>query len=509
MITKRMEHFYMSKNYSFPDSFKYLNAFLIADLVDLPMHIINNEGVIIFVNNAWSKLYKVNREDAVDKSIQEIISSHLNYLYSVNEEPLNDGDKGVIYKQVKEQVTQSIAIRVLKERKKLSMITTTPDDEDRKILVTSTPIFNEKSEIVYVITVVQDLSKISELKDQLDAQIEQNKMLSEKLKSYKDDNKSGIIGSSKKITEIKKLVPVVAKTDAAILILGESGVGKEVLAKEIFKNSNRKDKPFVTINCAAIPEHLLESEMFGYEKGAFTGAVKSKEGLFETANSGTIMLDEIGTMPLSLQPKLLRVLQENEFMRVGGTKKIPLDVRIISATNENLLTLIKTGEFRQDLYYRLNVIPIKIPPLRERKEDIRLLCYKFLEDFNKKYSKNKIFNEKSLLLLEQYDWPGNIRELKNAIERLVILGERDVICANQVNKITKISGNENSEIEDNIEIDDSLSLKEAVQALEKRIITLALTKYKTTYKAAEVLKTTQPTIVRKAKALGIEKTWVQ
>lgn len=496
----------MSKDYSFPESFKYLNAFLVADLVDLPMHIINNEGVIIFVNNAWSKLYKVNREDAVDKSIQEIISRHLNYLYSVSDGQLDDGDKGLVYRQVKEHVTQSIAIRVLKERKKLSMITTTPDDDDIKILVTSTPIFNEKNEIVYVITVVQDLSKISELKYQLDAQIEQNKMLSKKLKLFRED-KSTIIGNSKKITEIKKLIPVVSKTDASILILGESGVGKEVIAKEIFSKSNRNDKPFVTINCAAIPENLLESEMFGYEKGAFTGAVNSKEGLFEVANGGTILLDEIGTMPLSLQPKLLRVLQENEFMRVGGTKKISLDVRIISATNENLFNLLKTGEFRQDLYYRLNVIPLKVPPLRERKEDIRLLCYKFLEDFNKKYNKNKVFNEKSLLLLEQYDWPGNIRELKNTIERLVILGEKDVICANHVINLTKTNGNYN--FEDNIEVNDNISLKEAVQALEKKIITDALTKYKTTYKAAEMLKTTQPTIVRKAKSLGIEKNWEQ
>ncbi|MGB4439130.1 MAG: sigma 54-interacting transcriptional regulator [Sedimentibacter sp.] len=494
----------MSKNYSFLESFNYMNAFLIADLVDLPIHIINNQGNIIFVNKVWSKIYHVNREDAVDKHIQEIMSKYLNYLYSINEETQSNGESGFTYKQVKEHVTQSLAIRVLNEKKKLSMITTIPD-VDNKMMVTSTPVFNEKNEIVYVITVVQDLTKISDITDKLEAQIEKNRVLSEKLKFYKENNNSKIIGNSKKMTEIKKLIPIVAKTDASILILGESGVGKEVIAKDIYSNSLRKDKPFMTINCAAIPENLLESEMFGYEKGSFTGAVKAKEGLFEVAKGGTILLDEIGTMPLSLQPKLLRVLQENEFMHVGGTKKIPLDVRIISATNENLLTLIKTGEFRQDLYYRLNVIPIKVPPLRERKEDIRLLCLKFLDDFNHKYSKQKIFNDKALFYLEQYNWPGNIRELKNAIERLVILGEKDVITSKQVLFITTPNGQEQLEPTEYMEIDFNISLKEAVQSLEKKLISEALSKYKTTYKAAEALKTTQPTIVRKAKMLGIKK----
>ncbi len=247
--------------------------------------------------------------------------------------------------------------------------------------------------------------------------------------------------------------------------------------------------------------------MFGYEKGAFTGAVKAKEGLFELANGGTILLDEIGTMPLSLQPKLLRVLQENEFMRVGGTKKIPLDVRVISATNENLLNQIKTGNFRQDLYYRLNVIPIKIPPLRERKDDIKLFCLKFLEDFNIKYNRNKFFNDKALFYLEQYEWPGNIRELKNAIERLVVVGEKDVICANQVLTITNPNELIKLESNNNFDLEEDISLKDAVQSLERKLIQDALKKYKTTYKAAEALKTTQPTIVRKAKLLGIEKNW--
>jgi len=500
-----MEVLVLKYNYSFPESYKYLNAFFVSDLVDLPIHIINNEGLIIFVNKTWCDVYKMQKHEAYGKHIQEIMSKHLDYFLSVNEDSYAN-ENIYVYSLFDKTTSQSTAILALNQRKKISMVTHAPDN--RKLMVTSTPIFNGKNEVEYVFTLVQDLTKISDLKERLDAEIEKNKIPCDKIKSLKENNSySKIIGNSKKIKEIKSLLASVAKTDASVLILGESGVGKEVLSKEIYSNSLRNDKPFITVNCAAIPENLLESEMFGYEKGAFTGAVKAKEGLFELANGGTILLDEIGTMPLSLQPKLLRVLQENEFMRVGGTKKIPLDVRVISATNENLLTQIKTGNFRQDLYYRLNVIPIKIPPLRERKDDIKLFCLKFLEDFNIKYNRNKFFNDKALFYLEQYEWPGNIRELKNAIERLVVVGEKDVICANQVLTITNPNELIKLESNNNFDLEEDISLKDAVQSLERKLIQDALKKYKTTYKAAEALKTTQPTIVRKAKLLGIEKNW--
>jgi len=246
--------------------------------------------------------------------------------------------------------------------------------------------------------------------------------------------------------------------------------------------------------------------MFGYEKGAFTGAVTSKPGLFEVANGGTIFLDEIGTMPLSLQPKLLRVLQENEFMRVGGTKKISLDVRFISATNEKLMEMISSGKFRQDLYYRLNVIPVKIPPLKDRKDDIRILSERFLDEFNKKYNKRKMFNESALAGLEKYDWPGNIRELRNAIERLVIIGEKDVICENQLSFLAQ-SKDQMPDSQLNYNIDSSISLKDAVKKYEKALIQDALKKHKTTYGAAKALRTSQSMIARKSKSFGINKDW--
>jgi transcriptional regulator with PAS, ATPase and Fis domain len=497
----------MAYNYSFPEGFKYLNAFFISDLVDLPIHIINNKGFIIFVNKSWSKTYNIRKEDVVGRHIQDIFANELNYFASINDSvEINNGEETFSYDHYNEISSQSNAIRALNEKKKITMISHTTDDS--QVMATSTPIFNNNNEVEYVFTLIQDLTKISDWKERLDAEIEKNKILNEKILSLKKlgDN-SKIVGNSKKIKEIKNLISTVAKTDASILLLGESGVGKEVVAKEIYSNSLRKDKPFITVNCSAIPENLLESEMFGYEKGAFTGAVKSKAGLFELAEGGTILLDEIGTMPLSLQPKLLRVLQENEFMRVGGTKKIPLDVRIIAATNENLFNLISSGHFRQDLYYRLNVIPINIPPLRERKDDIKLLCFNFLETFNTKYGKNKFLNDKALFLMEQYDWPGNIRELRNAIERLVIVGNRDMVTSDQVLYIIKPDELLKSKNGDNFELDDSLSLRDAVQSFEKRLIQDALTKYKTTYKAAEALKTTQPTIARKAKQFGIEKGW--
>jgi len=235
----------------------------------------------------------------------------------------------------------------------------------------------------------------------------------------------GIVAKSRRILEIVDIIKDVADTTATVLLTGESGVGKEVFAKAIHKLSSRADKPFIKINCAAIPEELLESELFGYEKGAFTGANTTKKGKFELANGGTIFLDEIGDMPLLLQSKLLRVLQEKEIERLGSSKTIKVDVRIIAATNKNLEKMVQEGTFREDLYYRLNVIPIHIPPLRERKEDIPLLIYYFVDKFSNLYGKKLTISKELVDLLIDYDWPGNVRELQNTIERMVILSKSE------------------------------------------------------------------------------------
>ncbi len=244
---------------------------------------------------------------------------------------------------------------------------------------------------------------------------------------YKDMHIEGVVGRSKYILDILDIVHRVAPTNATVLLRGESGVGKEVFARAIHFLSPRSNKPFITVNCAAIPENLLEAELFGYEKGAFTGAYSSKKGKFELAQGGTIFLDEIGDMPLSLQVKLLRVLQEKEVERIGSGKPIKVDVRIIAATNRNLEEMIKKSLFREDLYYRLNVVPIYIPPLRERKEDIPVLTSYFVEQFCKEYGKRINISQEVMDAFLNYEWKGNVRELQNVIERMIILDTDGVL----------------------------------------------------------------------------------
>ena len=239
-------------------------------------------------------------------------------------------------------------------------------------------------------------------------------------------NIEGIVGCSPSIKNLVNLIKKIATTDITVLITGESGTGKSLVAKAIHFLSHRKDKPFITINCSAIPETLLEAELFGYEKGAFSGAYTSKKGKFELANGGTLFLDEIGDLPLSLQPKLLRVLQEKEIEKLGSEETIQIDVRIIAATNKNLEELIKQGLFREDLYYGISVLPIHIPPLRERKEDIPILVEHFLNIFNQRYRKNIKIEPGALQLMINYPWYGNVRELANTLERLVILKDKDI-----------------------------------------------------------------------------------
>jgi two-component system response regulator HydG len=260
------------------------------------------------------------------------------------------------------------------------------------------------------------------------ALVVENRFLHEQLERVGHDRDTDVIGQSDAIRNVTKLAEQVAPSQASILIQGESGTGKEAIASLIHKIGPRADQPFIKVSCAALPETLLESELFGYEKGAFTGAVSQKEGRFELANKGTLFLDEIGEITPALQVKLLRVLQEGEFERVGGTKVLKCNVRIISATNINLTTAIKQKRFREDLYYRLNVITIDIPPLRERKEDIPLLVSHFLKIYQEK--NNKAIDgiaEDVLDILTDYTWPGNVRELKNVIERAVVLTQGRVI----------------------------------------------------------------------------------
>jgi Nif-specific regulatory protein len=309
----------------------------------------------------------------------------------------------------------------------------------------------------------------------------EKKYLESQLKAIlNQSNIEGIIGKSRVIKELSETIKKIAPTPATVLLTGESGVGKEVFAKAIHYNSQRAKKPFIKLNCAAIPEDLLESELFGYEKGAFTGANATKKGKFELANGGTIFLDEIGDMPILLQAKLLRVLQEKEIERIGGNKPIKIDVRIIAATNKDLEKMVEEGTFREDLYYRLNVISIHIPPLRERKEDIPVFSYYFLDKFNKEYNRNLKFSDELLDVFLKYEWPGNIRQLQNTIERMVILTKNDTLTKEDIpadikKQLKNLEKNENkTPVEQFSKSNIELKLPKTVEEIEKEAIVKAL-----------------------------------
>ncbi len=343
--------------------------------------------------------------------------------------------------------------------------------------------------------------------------VEENKLLREQNEQLNEDYR--FVASNAKMIRIKELINQIANTDVTVFIQGESGVGKEIVAREIHLGSNRKEKPFVKVNCAALPSELLESELFGYERGAFTGAFRLKQGKFELANYGTLFLDEIGDMAPVLQAKLLHVLQDNEYSRLGGKKNVMVDVRILAATNQNLELAMREGRFREDLYYRLNVVNITIPPLRERREEIALLCDHFIRKQNRKYNSAMLSVPPAVLdQMLTYDWPGNIRELENVIKRLVILGNEQQIIDELAQKIEsrrrveKISLE--SSISESIVPDDpgNVSLKHMSRNLtstaEKEVILRALQQTQWNRKqAAAMLNVSYKTLLNKIRKLDI------
>jgi two-component system, NtrC family, response regulator AtoC len=347
-----------------------------------------------------------------------------------------------------------------------------------------------------------------ELKIVISKALEKQRLLSENVylrkqlqERFEFDN---IIGRSQSMQRVFERMQRIVKTDSTVLVTGESGTGKELVARALHHNSRRAAKPFIAVNCGAIPESLLESELFGYMKGAFTGAVKDKLGKFEAANHGTIFLDEIGTMPMHLQSKLLRVLQEQEVERVGSTKPVKIDVRIVSATNVDLDELVRNGGFREDLYYRLNVIPLHLPPLRERREDILPLVSHFLDKFSHLMGRPVMNIAKPALeALERYRWPGNVRELENMVERLVALTEGDSIHLEDLPAEIAGQGGETRGL--CLELSpDGIDMPLAIAELERKLISKAMeigAGVKT--KAAELLGLNRTTLVEKMKRLGI------
>jgi DNA-binding NtrC family response regulator len=316
-----------------------------------------------------------------------------------------------------------------------------------------------------------------------------------------------LIGASEPIRHVLEFVKKVADSDSTVMIQGESGTGKELVARMLHFNSFRKDRPLVPVNCGAIPENLLESELFGHEKGSFTGATHSRMGRFELANGGTIFLDEIGEMSLPLQVKLLRVLQEREFERVGGNRTIHVDVRIIAATNQDLETLVEEKRFRKDLFYRLNVIPIMMPSLRERRSDIPLLIDHFLTRFNQaKRTEVSGVAPDALQMLTEYDWPGNIRELENMIERLVVLKKHGILSIGDLpEKISRKASNSDLQEQFVRFSEDGIYLSREVEQYEKHLIMEALRKANgVTSRAAQLLHLNRTTLVEKLKRKGVD-----
>lgn len=359
----------------------------------------------------------------------------------------------------------------------------------KHLLARGIPVFSPSGKIIRIVNSVWDITELLNLQ----AQLERNKSMVSS--HYHDVNimpDDDFVCQSKSMQQVIEIALRVAAVNSTVLILGESGVGKEIIARFIHNASNRAGEPFIRVNCAAIPENLIESELFGYEKGSFTGALREgKAGLFETAAGGSIFLDEIGEMQLHVQAKLLRVLQDMEVTRVGGVKPIKINARIIAATNQNLKEMVKEGRFRQDLYYRLNVLPIMIPPLAERVEDIEPLVIFFLSRFNKKYHTEKTITDDAMQLLKCHAWPGNVRELENFVERMVAIKAETVMTRKDIDEL--LMSHQRDEERQN----RRFTLKENLERIEKEMIFEAISKYRTTRRAAEVLGIDQSTLVRK------------
>lgn len=365
------------------------------------IYITDGNANTVMINHAYEQITGLNKKEVFGKNMKKLVGTGI--------------------------ISQSGSLKAIKERRTVTLMQ--EFKTGKKAMITSTPVFDEAGEVDMVVTNVRDLTEIYRLKEKVEEQEQEEEKLRRNLEHVQQKLEiENMIAQDKNTLQAVLLSGKVAPLDATVMLLGETGVGKEVFAKHIYQNSERKDENFIKVNCGAIPENLIESELFGYEKGAFTGANRNgKMGLFELADKGTIFLDEIGELPLSMQVKLLRAIQEREIERIGGTKPIPIDVRIIAATNRNLEEMMKEGTFREDLYYRLMVFPIQIPPLRQRKDDIAPLAEFFLSQFNKKYNFHKKFSESSLCVLNEYAWPGNIRELKNIVERAIIISSGDVI----------------------------------------------------------------------------------
>lgn len=461
---------------------------IIVDSLDDSVMITDNKGLVLYVNPAYESNTGIAYDEVVGRTIQDIQA------------------EGTLFKG-------GSAMEVLKNKKRAFRLATTYKFDKPLVGYTvGVPIFDEDGQLHQVVVNSRPIETLRGLQKDYQSFLDEANAFKEnrnniKLYESADDPilSDSLIGSSASLHSVWDMIQKVAPTDASVMISGESGVGKEIVADEIYKMGPRKDKPFVKVNCASIPANLLESELFGYEKGAFTGASASgKKGLFEMANHGTLLLDEIGDMPLDLQVKLLRAIQSKEITRVGGTKPIPLDIRFISATNSDLKKKIAEGSFRRDLFYRLSVIPIHIPPLRERTDDLEELCNHFIDIYGEHHGRRIRLLPAHLNLMKKYSWPGNIRELENVIEYLTI-------CTSGTGIISTVMLQNLLNIEDNIEVDANLNaerndvpLAKSMEQYEKARIESALASSHNLREAGKILGVNASTVSRKIKQYGID-----
>ncbi len=431
----------------------------------------DSAGNVIKMNTIYMKFYNIESTDFVGKNVREL-------------------EKSGIF-------SPSVTLIVLKEQKRVSIIQKT--NMDKVLIVTGNPVFDENKNLISVICMSKDITEMHQLKEKLE-QVEktaQKYYYELELLKQKDELEEVIQYRSSQMERVMTMAARTARVDSNLLITGESGVGKSILAEAIHNMSGRSGQDLISVNCGAIPELLLESEFFGYDKGAFTGArTEGKLGTLDLADKGTLFLDEISELPMQMQVKLLKVIQGKKFTRVGGTKTIESDFRLIAASNKNLEEEVKAGRFREDLFYRLNVVPIEIPPLRERQEDIILLINHFWGKLNRKYGTSRRMAPDVYELMSEYPWPGNVRELENCVERIMVTVDKDLI---QVVDLPLFLLNYTPAGDDRKGI---VPLNKAIEELEKRLTLNAYRRYGTTYKAAEALGVSQSTIVRKLNKYG-------
>ncbi|MGB4439142.1 MAG: sigma 54-interacting transcriptional regulator [Sedimentibacter sp.] len=435
------------------------------------IYITDEEGTTIYVNDAFLNLSGLTREQIIGKTVYDL--RRLNIL------------------------PNSCCAKVIETNGPVSTINNYY--KGQRCLVSGSPILDEKGRLVKTIAVIRDVSELDVLMKNITK--EKNLFIKNNELNIKDkdvNNEPVIVFNNETMKNIYGKAKKIANVDSTVLILGETGVGKDFIATYIHNISNRKNGKFIKINCSAVPEHLLESEFFGYEEGAFTGAQKGgKKGLFEEANSGVLYLDEIGDMPYTLQVKLLSALNDRMFYRIGGTTAVEFNARIIAATNVDLKHLVEEKKFRADLYYRLNVVTFVIPPLRYRKEDIIPLAQQFIEYYNNKYGKNCYFTTNCLEHFLAYGWPGNIRELKNIIERLLLMADNAFIDTDLFAENLMLNETGTSSIHNNMILTDNKTLKEKIDDYEKEIIETTLAVSKNMKEVAGRLGIDISTLVRK------------